>query len=133
MCRPKSEGGRRCPGSHSGGSSPPADGKTRIEAHTSKRSYSVIGGESNVAWMPGEKVVSMDVIDPGQSGGSAGRGGDKNPPKSSRRIDGKPETEKDKRFFDLRESGYRGPIDQDGRIPAADDPAHDILAALAKI
>lgn len=32
----------------------------------------------------------------------------------SRRSDGKPETEKDKKFFDLRESGYKGPIDQDG-------------------
>lgn len=33
----------------------------------------------------------------------------------SRRLDGKPETAADKRFFDLRISGYRGPIDQDGR------------------
>jgi hypothetical protein len=35
--------------------------------------------------------------------------------KNTRRVDGKPETAKDKRFFDLRESGYKGPIDQDGR------------------
>ena len=74
MCRPKSEGGRRCPGSHSGSSGPPADGKTRIEVHTSKRSYSVIGGESKVEWMPGERVVSMDVIDPGKPGGSEAAG-----------------------------------------------------------
>jgi hypothetical protein len=65
MCRPKSEGGRRCPGSHTGSSNaPPADGKVRIEVHTSKRSYSVIGGDRRVTWLPGEKVVSMDVIDP---------------------------------------------------------------------
>lgn len=32
----------------------------------------------------------------------------------SRRADGKPETAKDKKFFDLRESGYKGQIDQDG-------------------
>lgn len=32
----------------------------------------------------------------------------------SRRADGKPETKKDKKFFDLRESGYKGPVDQDG-------------------
>jgi hypothetical protein len=32
----------------------------------------------------------------------------------SRRFDGKPETAKDSKFFDLRESGYTGPIDQDG-------------------
>ncbi|OHU47260.1 hypothetical protein BKG82_26770 [Mycobacteroides chelonae] len=38
----------------------------------------------------------------------------------SRRIDGKPETEADRKLFDLRESGYNGPVDQDGNIP---DPA----------
>jgi hypothetical protein len=32
----------------------------------------------------------------------------------TRRVDGKPETEADRLFFDLRESGYLGPIDQDG-------------------
>lgn len=40
--------------------------------------------------------------------------------KTSRRFDRQPETEADKRFFDLRESGYDGWIDQDGR--AADGP-----------
>ncbi|GHH57659.1 hypothetical protein [Lentzea cavernae] len=35
----------------------------------------------------------------------------------TRRWDGEPETEADKRFFDLRDSGYTGPIDQDGNIP----------------
>jgi hypothetical protein len=65
MCRSSAEGGRRCKGSRAGGSSaPPADGKVRIEVHTNKRSYSVVGGEAKVAWMPGEKVVSMEVIDP---------------------------------------------------------------------
>lgn len=34
--------------------------------------------------------------------------------RNSRRWDGEPETERDGRFFNLRESGYRGPIDQDG-------------------
>lgn len=33
---------------------------------------------------------------------------------STRRVDGKPETAADTRFFDTRESGYTGPIDQDG-------------------
>ena len=32
----------------------------------------------------------------------------------TRRWDGEPETDADTRFFDLRESGYTGPIDQDG-------------------
>ena len=33
---------------------------------------------------------------------------------SSRRADDKPETPADKRFFDLRESGYTGPVDHNG-------------------
>lgn len=33
---------------------------------------------------------------------------------TSRRWDKEPESEKDTRFFDLRDSGFRGPIDQDG-------------------
>jgi hypothetical protein len=33
----------------------------------------------------------------------------------TRRFDGKPETERDTRFFDLRESGWTGGIDQDGQ------------------
>ena len=32
----------------------------------------------------------------------------------SRNWDRSPETEKDAHFHDLRESGWRGPIDQDG-------------------
>lgn len=32
----------------------------------------------------------------------------------SRNWDGSPESAKDKKFHDLRASGYRGPIDQDG-------------------
>ncbi len=35
-------------------------------------------------------------------------------PGTSRRLDGKPETAADRKFVALRESGYRGPIDQDG-------------------
>lgn len=33
---------------------------------------------------------------------------------SSRTWDRSPETEVDTRFFDLRGSGYTGPVDQDG-------------------
>jgi hypothetical protein len=35
--------------------------------------------------------------------------------KPARRVDGRPETAADTRFFNLRESGYTGPIDQNGR------------------
>ena len=38
----------------------------------------------------------------------------------TRRLDGQPETDADRRFFDLRQSGYAGPIDQDGYTP--EDP-----------
>lgn len=34
--------------------------------------------------------------------------------KPSRRWDRQPETDTDRRFFDLRDGGFRGPIDQDG-------------------
>lgn len=41
-------------------------------------------------------------------------------PRPSRTWDGSPESDRDRRFFDLRESGYRGPIDQDGYAVAED-------------
>lgn len=40
----------------------------------------------------------------------------------SRRVDGKPETEADRRFFDHRESGYLGPLTRDGEKPDMNDP-----------
>ena len=49
----------------------------------------------------------------------------------SRRFDGKPETAADKRFFDLRESGYKGPIDQDGRKDTTSEGA-EILRRMAQ-
>jgi hypothetical protein len=50
---------------------------------------------------------------------------------TSRRVDKAPETDADRRFFDLRESGYTGPIDQDGyRVTTG--PAADILRHMAE-
>ena len=48
--------------------------------------------------------------------------------RGSRRVDGRPETDADRRFFDLRESGWTGPVDQDGnavmtRTDSAGTPA----------
>ena len=43
----------------------------------------------------------------------------------TRRVDGKPETDADKRFFDLRESGYTGPINQDGYAVSDAPPPDD--------
>ncbi|SRR5579875_482831 len=40
----------------------------------------------------------------------------------TRRVDGQPETDADRRFSDLRESGCTGPIDQDGNIPDPSSP-----------
>lgn len=53
----------------------------------------------------------------------------KNNDGSTRRTDGKPETAKDRKFFDLRESGYTGPIDQDGN-KATSGRAFEILGIL---
>jgi hypothetical protein len=49
----------------------------------------------------------------------------------SRRMDGKPETPADKRFFDERASGYTGPLDQDGRR-VTDPKTLGIFDSLAK-
>lgn len=49
----------------------------------------------------------------------------------TRRVDGEPEAAADTRFFDLRESGYDGPIDQDGyRVTSG--LAAEILAAMRR-
>jgi hypothetical protein len=49
-------------------------------------------------------------------------------PRPSRRVDGRPETDADTRFFDLRASGYDGPVDQDGR-PVSRDSAPRVCVA----
>lgn len=49
----------------------------------------------------------------------------------SRRVDGKPETKADKKFFALRESGYTGPVDQDGNKAETGRPA-EILASMRR-
>ena len=52
----------------------------------------------------------------------------------TRRPDGRPETARDRRFFDLRESGYTGPINQDGRKPDMSDPRErEAVAILARM
>jgi len=66
MCRSAADGGRRCPGhkTSSDETRPPADGVTRIAVVTNKRSYTVVGGQSRVTWALGERVVSMEVVEP---------------------------------------------------------------------
>lgn len=54
--------------------------------------------------------------------------------RATRRPDGQPETEADRRFFDERESGYTGPLTRDGRRPNMNAPQErrdaETLAAL---
>jgi hypothetical protein len=50
---------------------------------------------------------------------------------ATRRVDGRPENAADKRFFDLREAGYTGPIDQDGR-KVTSGRAAEALAAMRR-
>jgi hypothetical protein len=50
---------------------------------------------------------------------------------SSRNWDGSPESEFDTRFHDLRDSGYRGPIDQDGNADTTSEGA-GILRRMAE-
>ncbi|ALG05784.1 hypothetical protein [Kibdelosporangium phytohabitans] len=52
-------------------------------------------------------------------------------PRRSRNPGGKPETEADTKFFDLRESGYTGPINEKGEAVTS-GPAVEILQALSQ-
>ncbi len=49
----------------------------------------------------------------------------------TRRVDSRPETAAGKRFFDRRESGYGGPVDQDGR-EVTSGLAVEVLAAMRR-
>lgn len=53
--------------------------------------------------------------------------------KASRCWDGSPETERDKRFFDLRDSGYTGWIDQDGYPSSPEELARRAAALSAEV
>ena len=54
-----------------------------------------------------------------------------NPDTWTKRMNGRPETTADTRFFDLRESGYDGPVDQDGRMVTSGRAA-EVLAAMRR-
>jgi hypothetical protein len=51
--------------------------------------------------------------------------------RTSRRWDGEPETPAETRFFDLRGSGYMGPIDQDGNAVTS-GPDAAVLKGMAE-
>lgn len=54
-----------------------------------------------------------------------------NPARSSRNWDGSPETERDTRLHDLRDSGYTGPVNQDG-YAVTTGPDADTLRRMAQ-
>jgi hypothetical protein len=93
-----------------------------------KRHHRVIAGKARSG---GAKAVAVSVRHGRRHGGRLGRwltstaaatlqalrssdDSEAAEPAPTRRVDGKPETDADTRFFDLRESGYTGPVDQDG-------------------
>lgn len=49
----------------------------------------------------------------------------------ARRLDGSPETAADRRCFDMRESGYAGPVDPEGRNVTG-GRAVEVLAAMRR-
>jgi hypothetical protein len=87
MCQSKANGGRRCNGSSrsAGGSVPTTT-------------------SGNVATKERTSAPSREDVDRMA----------RELPDSRRGWDGSPLSKKDRRFFALRESGYKGPIDQDG-------------------
>jgi hypothetical protein len=50
---------------------------------------------------------------------------------ATRRFDGLPETDADRRFFDLREAGWTGPIDHNGYADTESEAA-EILRDIAR-
>lgn len=119
MCRSRSQGGRRCTG-HGGGRASTADrgqqdrddyerraAEFRAEVATGKPASEVIA-ERQAA---NSRRLLQSAIEQDESGGArsvpAANAGDR-PAYSDA------ETEADRRFSALRESGYTGPIDQDG-------------------
>jgi hypothetical protein len=76
---------------------------------------STAGLEAGSAGGSGEDVIDAEVVPDSDLGQPR-----------SRRWDREPETAEDKRFFDLRQAGYRGPINQDS-YPCGDD-SREVLA-----
>lgn len=68
---------------------------------------------------PPEPGTAGDVTPPSEPAGT----------RRSRRVDGKPETEAETKIFDLRESGYTGPIDERGE-KVTSGPAVEVLRQL---
>jgi hypothetical protein len=127
--RPAGRGGGRV---SSGGTSPsrprrkadPAFAGPHVKA-TNKRRKAPLGGTSTSSAGiagPGNRGAGAGMGAPAYgTGGAHGDDGHMISPGSysgsaapSRRPDRRPETDADRRFFDNREGGYRGPIDQDG-------------------
>jgi hypothetical protein len=113
MCR---AGGRRCPGSGGKGGG---------------RSATAGPAASTVSLAPDAPIVGGTPDrgkTPAASGGSVPTRADADRlaaqlPADRTGWDGKPLNDKDKRLYALRESGYKGPIDQDGYADTASEGA----------
>lgn len=111
MCQSKAQGGRRCAG-HAGSARTPAGGAATAVA--TREGVATAAAEVRV-------LEDRDRVDQLASRLPADRTG----------VDGKPLNDADRRMYALRESGYRGPIDQDG-YPATSGQGPDILRRLAE-
>jgi hypothetical protein len=101
MCQSKASGGRRCSG-NSGGARAASSASTQVVARI-------------------DSTPDREQVDKLAAALPADRTG----------WDGSPLNDADKRLFALRESGYKGPIDQDG-YPDTSSEAAGILRRMAQ-
>jgi hypothetical protein len=73
----------------------------------------LVSGEQPPSCLCQQCITGLDVAPPATLDDHPSRD-EEDDMTTTRRLDGKPETPADTRFFDLRERGYTGPIDQDG-------------------
>lgn len=91
MCR---AGGPRCNGSGRGGG----------QAASARPSSTTTAEQDEAATRPGDSIPTREMAD---------KMGAELPP-DRKGWDGKQLNDRDRRFYALREAGYKGPIDQDG-------------------
>jgi hypothetical protein len=107
MCRSKANGGRRCPGTHTT--------TTRTTAHAAAPATSAPAPTASTAAPDRERTDRLAAALPADRTG----------------WDGTPLNERDRRFYALRESGYTGPINQDGYADTTSEGA-GILRRMAE-
>ena len=105
------------PGADDGGQAKAAEpGESPVEVHDAEGCPDCGGDHGPYQACPKSRQAAK------AEGGSEGSEETAPAEQPSRRVDGQPETPADARFFDLRQSGYSGPINRDGNIPDPSDP-----------